>query len=349
LKTSKTFRLNISIFAISFLAFFSFYNHNSVVGHSRAPSSVDDDDSPFDNGAVPVTVESVAPASSSLSLPPSLPPTDLTAIMDLPEADVATKSWLALFYVSNDTRYHADLVNFNLSATSVEASAKIRKLATSEFQLYPPECLRKISLRKLVFTDNISITSPDGYTDTRSATLDPVNGIMIYSEALFNNFGSSDFESHRFLVSIIHHEFYHYLDIKQDGTATPDPGWSALNTPGFSYGNGGRYAQTASASVWTTAYPGFVNDYSRAGADEDKAEIWAGLFARGERLNSMMANDPILRNKVALIKQRAQNLCPSMNEAFWSRVSQTTQKRVQFATDISKAGGNLSSLKIPSF
>ena len=82
-----------------------------------------------------------------------------------------------------------------------------------------------------------------------------------------------------YLCRVLHHEFFHIIDYRDDGDVYEDKAWAALNRPGFHYGTGGKNAQhVASARELTEKFPGFLNYYATTGVEEDKAEVFANLI-----------------------------------------------------------------------
>jgi hypothetical protein len=99
-----------------------------------------------------------------------------------------------------------------------------------------------------------------------------------------------------------------------------DDRWSSLNPDGFKYGAGGASAQhLAWSSVLTDNVPGFLNYYSTTAAVEDKAEVHANLIVNSPFVERRMKLDPIMREKVKLLKERLNKLCPDVNAAFWEK------------------------------
>ena len=75
--------------------------------------------------------------------------------------------------------------------------------------------------------------------------------------------------SKTYLRGVIHHEFFHIIDFRDDGSVYQDKRWKALNPEKFRYGSGGRTVQDlAKTSVLTDKYPGFLNHYSTTGVEE---------------------------------------------------------------------------------
>jgi hypothetical protein len=124
--------------------------------------------------------------------------------------------------------------------------------------------------------------------------------------------------SELYVRAVIHHEFFHLLDYKDDGKLYSDPAWSALNPKGFKYGRGGARAQDdALGSLLTDAKPGFLNSYSTQGVEEDKAEVFAYLIVRQGLVEARVKKDDVLAAKVRRMKDLMRSFCPKMDEGFW--------------------------------
>jgi hypothetical protein len=124
------------------------------------------------------------------------------------------------------------------------------------------------------------------------------------------------------MATVIHHEFFHIIDYKDDGQVYKDEAWAALNPKDFKYGDGGKNWQKegSSTTALTTKYPGFLTHYSTTGVEEDKAELYAHLIVHPAIVNERMKTDAVLSAKVARMKALLKAFCPDMNEAWWKKV-----------------------------
>jgi hypothetical protein len=126
-----------------------------------------------------------------------------------------------------------------------------------------------------------------------------------------------------YLRKVLHHEFFHILDYRDDGSVYEDPSWSELNPPEFAYGSGGRNAQgRADTSVLNDQHPGFLNHYSTTGVEEDKAEIFANLIVEPLKMKERVEADAVLRRKVDRLKELVMRFCPEIDEGFWRRAAE---------------------------
>jgi hypothetical protein len=182
-------------------------------------------------------------------------------------------------------------------------------LFVPEFTLYPPELLRRSRLarvtlcRDLSFAGQLRNAIPDYEHDT------------LYLDV---NRGANN---KMYLRKVIHHEFFHVIDYRDDGNVYSDDRWAALNPVNVRYGSGGRAAQTDSdTSVLTDKYPGFLNHYGTTGVEEDKAEMFANLIVDLEYVETRAMSDAIIAAKVKCMKELLVRFCPEMNDEFWERV-----------------------------
>lgn len=178
----------------------------------------------------------------------------------------------------------------------------------AEFSLYPVECIRRSGLRRIVMCRALSFAGqprtavPDYQHDT--LYLDVCRGAY----------------SVPYVRKVLHHEFFHMIDYRDDGHVYEDAAWSALNGSEFTYGRGGIDAQSQPhASLATTRYPGFLTLYGTTGVEEDKAELFCHLVVVQEYVMERERLDPVLRAKVKRLKDTLIEFCPEMNDAFWER------------------------------
>ena len=189
------------------------------------------------------------------------------------------------------------------------------RLFAAEFALYPPAYVAQSKLKRVVLCRDLSFAGqvrnaiPEFGSDT--LYLDVVRGS----------------ESPTYLRKVIHHEFFHIVDFRDDGELYTDAAWAALSPAGFTYGSGGASAQDmASTSVLTDKFPGFLNYYSTTGVEEDKAEVFANLIVDGAYVEGRTRTDAVLKAKVARMKALLTSFSPDMDDAFWERVGAATRE-----------------------
>lgn len=182
-------------------------------------------------------------------------------------------------------------------------------LFVAEFALYPVELVRKARLKRVVLCGELSFAG-----QRRNAIPDWANDTL-YLDV------SRGADNKTYLRKVIHHEFFHIIDYRDDGRVYQDERWAALNPTGFTYGSGGRTVQyLRTTSVLTTEYPGFLNHYSTTGVEEDKAEVFANLIVDPTYIDDRAAQDRVIRAKVARMKELLAEFCPEMDDRFWAQV-----------------------------
>jgi hypothetical protein len=180
-------------------------------------------------------------------------------------------------------------------------------LFVREFSLYPTSLIAKSKLKKVVLCAELSFAGqrrnaiPDWESDVLYLDVSPMN-------------------RPRYLAAVIHHEFFHLVDYRDDGFVYKDDAWAALNPVGFKYGSGGKNAQKdKSTTAFTTKHPGFLTHYGTTGVEEDKAELYAHLIVNAGHVKERAKDDAVLRAKIARLKKSLVEFCPDVNEEFWKK------------------------------
>lgn len=185
-------------------------------------------------------------------------------------------------------------------------------LFAAEFSLYPPDYVKRSQLRRIVLSSELS------FAGQRRNAIPDYEHNTLYLDV------SRGAYSKPYLRKVIHHEFFHIVDWRDDGSVYSDPQWASLNPSQFRYGRGGRNAQElATTSVLTDRFPGFLNHYSTTGVEEDKAEILANLIVDPGYVDARAGKDPVLMAKVERMRELLATFSPDMNDAFWAKVRTT--------------------------
>lgn len=178
-----------------------------------------------------------------------------------------------------------------------------RILLAAELGRYPIEYVRAVGLKKIVLCTILTFDGqrrsaiPDFETDTLYLDVSPKR------------------RSREYLRRVFHHEFFHLVDYRDDGKVYEDEAWAALNREDFQYGKGGKTVQNDSTvSAITDKFPGFLNRYSTAGVEEDKAEIYAYLMVQPAVIDERSKLDPILHRKQQLLRQQLMHFSQAAGE-----------------------------------
>ena len=245
-----------------------------------------------------------AVAELARSQPPAAPPGELEKIAKAYKIEVITAD--AGFPAK--TRY-GTIDGKDAAGTELESYTS---LLAAEFTLYPPELVRRSHLKRVVLCSGLS------FAGQRRNAIPDFEHDVLYLDVSRGAYSKS------YLRKVVHHEFFHIIDYRDDGSVYKDERWAALNPDNFEYGHGGRSAQDLQlTSVLTDKYPGFLNHYSTTGVQEDKAEVFAYLIVNVEYVESRAKTDRVIHAKVELMRQQLARFCPEVNDEFWDKVRKT--------------------------
>lgn len=186
------------------------------------------------------------------------------------------------------------------------------RLLVTELGLYPKELFKRARLSRIVLCRDLSFAG-----QRRNAVPDFEHNTL-YLEV------ERGAENPNYMRQVIHHDFYHMIDYRDDGQVYGDSHWATLNKGGFRYGAGGASVQNNSRTgVLTESYPGFLNHYSTTGVEEDKAEIYSHLVVNQAHVRSRAQRDSVLDAKIRRLQDSLKRFCPAMNDEFWTLTTKT--------------------------
>ena len=195
-----------------------------------------------------------------------------------------------------------------------EQVASYVPLLSAEWNLYPPELVRKTKLRRIVLCENLS------FAGQRRTALPAFGRHELYLDVARGR------HSELYVRRVIHHEFFHIIDWRDDGRLYADDEWAALNPEGFRYGTGGRTAQDdPTVSIADHTRRGFLNRYATTGVEEDKAEIFANMVVSGAQLEHRAERDDVIRAKMARMRELLSGYCSRMDDSFWLAAARVTR------------------------
>ena len=145
-----------------------------------------------------------------------------------------------------------------------------------------------------------------------------------------------------FLLSLLHHELFHFIDHTTHRApvasspassldppshtfcAVPDAVWDSLNSPAFRYGAGGSASSSRHFALSYSGHVpgsrlarGFVNRYAMVAMEEDRAEVWAALVR--DRASVLQADDEAIRQKGAELERRVRVWSNGAMDGHWWR------------------------------
>jgi hypothetical protein len=136
-----------------------------------------------------------------------------------------------------------------------------------------------------VFCEGLFITNINtgGIPDNKNRTL-----------ILDINFNEKYFER------MIHHEIFHMIQSSHQNYFDEEL-FSNLNEPNFTYAECSTCSDRLNLDLYENT-KGFLTEYSKSIPSEDMAEIFSFLMINKSKMNEIIQEDNILRNKVDLIK-----------------------------------------------
>ena len=207
--------------------------------------------------------------------------------------------------------FHGSINGKAAAAAYVESYVKI---LTAEWNLYPPELIKRTQLRRIILCANLSFAG-----QLRTAIPD------FEHNNLYFDVERGRYSDH-YTRAVIHHEFFHIIDLR-NGTLYKDERWAALLPKGVKYGSGGKNAQDdATMSLLTEKTPGFLNKYAATSVEEDKAETFAHMIVSAKTVAARAEKDAILRAKTVRMKEFFERFCPQVDEKFWEAAAKLPRR-----------------------
>ena len=99
---------------------------------------------------------------------------------------------------------------------------------------------------------------------------------------------------------MIHHEIFHMIQNSHRNYFNEEL-FSKLNEPNFTYAECSTCSDRLNLDLYENT-KGFLTEYSKSIPSEDMAEIFSFLMTNKSKMNKIIQEDNILKNKVELIK-----------------------------------------------
>lgn len=195
--------------------------------------------------------------------------------------------------------------------STLQALTEYLPMFLHEWRLYPPSLVRNTDLKLIVVGANFRLPFE---AQGRNAIPDYYHDAMYYDV----NLSLSGELYQKYQLEVVHHEFFHFIDFKDDGEVYEDKEWKKLNVPEFKYGRSGKSVQgDANQGNVTDKYPGFITLYATSGVEEDKAEVFRCMMVNLRELEMRAEVDVVLSKKIARMKTLLHTFCPDVNEGYW--------------------------------
>jgi hypothetical protein len=174
------------------------------------------------------------------------------------------------------------------------------RIVVHELVRYPREFLDSIRLKRVIVCEGLKEDDRD------------IPSLPNYEHSLFLDVDAPE----AFVRRLVHHETYHFADFADDGSLGRDPAWARVNDRWFVYGTGGRFMRDPGSATLATDLPGFLSRYATSALEEDKAETFAFAMTDAVAVRDIAAHDPVVANKLDLLRRQIGRFAPSMRGVF---------------------------------
>ena len=203
-------------------------------------------------------------------------------------------------------------------------------LFSSEWNVYPTELMAetKTNMKHIILCEGLEYEEPFPSRRQPRTALPDLGYTSPDQYHLYIDVVSGRHDQ-LYVRAVLHHEFFHIIDWVEDKSFDKDDAWNALNPPEFTYGMGGEAEQdNPFTSDLTEDPPGFLNQYSRSGLIEDKAEVFAYMVVAPQYMAERAMRDDIIRRKMHTMTKRLREFCPQLDDQFWERAG-AVERNVQ--------------------
>ena len=209
---------------------------------------------------------------------------NLLKIPNLEIFKLKSKNNIRYLNTNNDFKIGAD-DNITCKKTKKINLDKKFPVIEKNLSLYNSNFLKKIQLKYIVLCEDLFISeiNTGGIPDTQKRTL-----------ILDINFNQKYFER------MIHHEIFHMIQNSHQKYFDEEL-FSNFNEPNFTYAECSTCSDRFNLDLYENT-KGFLTEYSKSIPSEDMAEIFSFLMTNKSKVNEIIQEDNILKNKVELIK-----------------------------------------------
>ncbi len=200
-----------------------------------------------------------------------------------------------------------------LAIASEYVYKKYVNVLEKELAIYPPGVLKKFGIKRILLCGGIKKFDQHfgGWTER-------LKGEIVYDAKRLTTNPDSPNTTARLGI---HHEIFHVLDdeiyFDRARQAYSDPGWKAINQPGFVYYIFGG-AKIDPIGI-DHSVPGFLTGYSRHSIMEDKAELFCWKIVRPDLVDRARQTDEWLDRKNRRLEKIIKEFCPEIDDAFWGK------------------------------
>ena len=198
-----------------------------------------------------------------------------------------SKSMNGLKYLKATKPFNVGIRDNNVSCfnSSEEDIKKKMHLIEKNLNRYSSVFLNKINLKYIVLCENLTVSQINtaGVPNPKTKTL-----------IVDIKFNEKHFER------VLHHEIFHMIDESHKEKFLYEE-WKNFNNSEFKYAECSTCSDRLGLSLLKQD-KGFVTEYSMSTPSEDMAEVFSFLMINKKMIEDKASMDPILNNKILLIK-----------------------------------------------
>ncbi len=209
-----------------------------------------------------------------------------------------SKSMNGLKYLKATKPFNVGIRDNNVSCfnSSEEDIKKKMHLIEKNLNRYSSVFLNKINLKYIVLCENLTVSQINaaGVPNPKTKTL-----------IIDIKFNEEHFER------VLHHEIFHMIDESHKEKFLYEE-WKNFNNSEFKYAECSTCSDRLGLSLLKQD-KGFVTEYSMSTPSEDMAEVFSFLMINKKMIEDKASMDPILNNKILLIKNNILKIYENFN------------------------------------
>ena len=209
-----------------------------------------------------------------------------------------SKSMNGLKYLKATKPFNVGIRDNNVSCfnSSEEDIKQKMHLIEKNLNRYSSVFLNKINLKYIVLCENLTVSQINtaGVPNPKTKTL-----------IVDIKFNEEHFER------VLHHEIFHMIDESHKEEFLYEK-WESFNNPEFKYAECSTCSDRLGLSL-LKQNKGFVTEYSMSTPSEDMAEVFSFLMINKKMIEDKASMDPILNNKILLIKNNILKIDENFN------------------------------------
>ena len=185
-------------------------------------------------------------------------------------------------------------------------------LIKKEIDVYPIDFMNNSGLKFIMICETLTLNESQ-VVGVAPGHYDQSPGVFYISVNELKN-SKNDPKVKSMLRHVFHHEFYHIID-SQLTNVIIDNQWKKINK--------NKYSNTKISGDLNldNSMNGFITQYAKNNQNEDKAELFAMLITKNNKVKKLLNEDKVLFDKAKLLISRLKSISPSINKDFWIKLN----------------------------